>query len=119
VTTALRLTVIAYAFGLATCCAAAALSGRRRSPTVTAAIGILQVAVILQATLDVVAVASGDRPDSLSVHVAYLVASVLIIPIVVASMRLDPQRWGSASLAVGCVTLAIVCLRLDQTLRRS
>jgi hypothetical protein len=44
------------------------------------------------------------------------VSSLLILPVLVASVRFDPGRWGSVALATGCAALAIVCLRLEPTL---
>ena len=46
----------------------------------------------------------------------YLLTSLIVLPVTAATMRMDAGRWGSSALAVGCVMLAVVSVRLHQTL---
>ena len=110
------LTVIVYALGIAGVCALAAITGRPRPRAVTAGLVILETSVLVQAVLDGVDVLRGRHGGDMATHVGYLLASVAIIPLTVATVRFDPGRWGSAALAVGCIVLAVVSLRLHQTL---
>jgi hypothetical protein len=116
VTAALRLTVIAYALGITVVCVLSAARGRVRSPLVNAALAMLQVGLIVQALLDIVDIARGHHGRGIGVHLGYLVTSVVLIPLAAGGLRPDRGRWGSVSLAAGCLVLAVVCVRLDQTL---
>jgi hypothetical protein len=116
VTAALRLTVIVYALGVMVVCTWSAVTGRARPSIVTAALAMLEIGVLGQALVDAIAVAQGRHGSELAVHLGYLATSVIVVPVAAASVRLDPRRWGSAALAIGCAVLAVVSLRLDQTL---
>lgn len=112
----LGLTVLLYALGLASICVVSAVGGRVRPRPVTAALGVLEVGALAQAGVDIWALTGGRHSPELATHIGYLLTSIAIIPITVATVRLDPGRWGSVALAVGCVLLAIVTLRLHATL---
>lgn len=77
---------------------------------------MVELAVVVQAGLDVLGLARGDRPGSLATHVGYLVTSVALLPIAAGAVQLDEGRWGNAGLAIGCVLVAVVSVRLHQTL---
>ena len=110
------LTVILYALGLAGAYGIAAVGGHLRSRAVVPALAILELSVLVQAWLDAAAVLRGRHGPEVATHVGYLLTSVAVLPITVAAVRLDSGRWGSTALAVGCVLLAVVSLRLHQTL---
>jgi hypothetical protein len=114
-TTTFGLTVIVYAVGVAAVCALCAVAGRGRPTAVTPALAIVQISVVVQAVLDLAVLAGGAPSGQLAVHVGYLLVSLAILPIAAAMVRLDPGRWGSAALALGCVVVAVVSLRLHQT----
>ena len=108
--------VVAYALGVAVVCAFTALRGRRRHPLILPALLVIEFCVLVQAVLDLVHLAGGPRPAALAVHIGYLAASVVILPLAVGSVRLDEGRWATAAVGIGCVIVAVVSLRLHQTL---
>jgi hypothetical protein len=112
-------TVIVYALGIAAVCTASAIAGRPRPRPVTPGLVILGLSAVTQAVVDVVALARGQHSPSMATHLGYLLTSVAVMPITAYAVRLDPGRWGSAALAVGCVLLTVVSLRLHQTVAGS
>ena len=110
------LTVVLYALALAAACAGAAVLGRRRPRMVGAGLVLLEAAVIGQGVLDGVALLRGQHGTEVATNLGYLLTSPAILPVTASAVRLDPGRWGSAALAVGCLVLAVVSLRLRQTL---
>jgi hypothetical protein len=116
VSAVLSVTVIAYALGVACVCAFSALSGRRRPRAVLVALLIVQSGVVVQAVLDGLALGRGVGGDEVAINVGYLITSLVILPVTAVSVRMDEGRWGSVALAVGLVLVAVVSLRLHQTL---
>ena len=109
------LTVIVYAAGLAVLLGGWAITGRDRPPAVLAGLVFLELATLVQGGLDVGALAGSAQAET-GVNVAYLLTSVVLLPVSAAAVRLDTGRWGSAAHAVGCALLAVVSVRLHQTL---
>jgi hypothetical protein len=108
--------VVLYAVAVGLICAGAALLGRLRPRPVGAGLVLLEVAVLGQALLDGAALLRGQHGSAVVTNVGYLLTSAAVLPIVASAVRLDPGRWGSAALAVGCLVLAVVSVRLHQTL---
>ena len=77
-TAGLRLTVVAYAVGVALACTVAAARGRQRTATITAALVMLQIGVALQAVIDIAAIA-GRRHERVAVHVAYALSDNMVV----------------------------------------
>ncbi len=115
-TTTFELAVVIYALGVAAVCAATAIRARPRGPLLVPALIVIQLGTLIQAALDASELAAGAHPAETSTHLGYLVVSVAILPIAAGSVRLDDSRWGTTALAIGCVLVAIVSIRLHQTL---
>jgi hypothetical protein len=112
----LAATIALYA-GFVACWAVGA-AVLRRSPgrTQRPALVALQLAAALQAVLDVAGLLGGHRPPSPAVHLGYVVASVVVLPIALSSAGADDDDpWRAAIVAVGCVATAVVALRLRVT----
>jgi F0F1-type ATP synthase membrane subunit c/vacuolar-type H+-ATPase subunit K len=93
---------------------ALAAAARRRDPSPYLLLG----AALLEATLVLGALVGAtqlDRAGAPTVHGAYLLASVLLLPLGLLLAR-DPEgRLEPAPLAVGLLALAAVVLRVDAT----
>ncbi|MEJ7702484.1 MAG: hypothetical protein WKF47_01840 [Geodermatophilaceae bacterium] len=88
---------------------------RRPTPRpVSLAVLGLAAAVLLQAVIAIVIVIGGDRPADLGTFVGYALASVLVLPAAIAWSRAEPGRWGNGVLAVGCLTLSVMIVRMGQ-----
>lgn len=110
------LAVVLYALGLAAVCAVIAVRGAARGPLLLPALAMVEIVVIIQAALDLTRLARGAHPAELATHVGYLIASIVIVPVAAGAIRLDEGPWGSAALAIGCLVVAVVSIRLHQTL---
>lgn len=73
---------------------------------------------LLAAVLVVGAVGSlaqGHRPASLSTHLGYLAAAVLIIPVALMSVRDDRGPWSSGVVAVAALATGVIAVRILMT----
>jgi hypothetical protein len=98
--------------------ALAALGGlstalRRRIGTAhLAAAGLLELLLVVQAVLAVVAVAGGHHPAELATFVAYL-GSVVLLPVAgLLWARTEPTRWAGTVLGVAALAVAVMLWRL-------
>ncbi len=88
---------------------------RRPTPRwLTAAVLVVAAAVLLQAVLAVVLLIGGDQPASPGTFIGYALASIVVLPAAIAWARAEPGRWGNGVLAVGCLTLSVVVVRMQQ-----
>lgn len=113
----LAVTIALYAAFLAAWAIGAALLGRPRGRTHGVALVALELAAVVQVTLDVAGLLAGHRPPQPATHLGYLVASLVVLPIALSSAgpAEDDGPWGSAIAAVGCCAMAVVALRLRVT----
>ncbi len=112
----LGLAAILYAAALALWCVTSMAANRRRAASFTVALGVLEVAVIGLAILDASNLIGGQHGSEVATNIGYLITLVAILPVTAAVVRLDPGRWGSAALAIGCLLVIVVAIRLQQTL---
>jgi hypothetical protein len=91
-----------------------AAANRRPSGPQLVCLAVLEVALLVQAVLGVVAMVRGDHPISAVTFAGYLIASVLLLPAGTAWGIADRSRWGNGVLAIACFALAVVMLRLMQ-----
>jgi hypothetical protein len=79
------------------------------------ALGVVELGVLVQTVLAVVALIGGDRPVDLATFVVYLIVTTLFLPAAVGLSILEPTRWGSVLAGAGSIVVAILMLRLLQT----
>ena len=65
-------------------------------------------------TVGVIAWIGGDAPAEPVVFFSYLVACLAIPPLMVWWGRGEPGRWGSGVVAIACLVLAVLVLRVQQ-----
>jgi len=88
---------------------------RRPTPQVVGAAAlVLAVAVVVQAVVAAAMLIGGERPPEQGTFIGYLFFSVLVLPAAFAWARAEPGRWGNGVLAVGCLTLSVMIVRLQQ-----
>ena len=58
---------------------------------------------------------NGQRPESLSTHVGYLVAAVCVLPIAMQSISDDRGPWSSGVVTVAALAVAVIAVRLQMT----
>jgi heme A synthase len=89
---------------------------RERPPWLDSMAWMLEVLLGIRAIAGLGAMASGDRPDSVSTHVGYLLASVCVVPLALGSMKEDRGPWSIGVLAVAVVAVGVISVRMMVTL---
>ena len=115
----LGLTVVLYSLALALVLAVVAVGGRRRPSAAGAGLVVLEAAALGQGLFDVADLLRGRHGPEVVTTLGYLLTSLAVLPVCASAVRMDAGRWGSAGLAVGCLLLAVVSIRLHQTLGTS
>jgi hypothetical protein len=96
-------------------CLAAAARDRSLARWHFAALAVVEVGVLVQTVLAVVALVGGDRPVEFVTFIVYLIVTTLFLPAAVGLSILEPTRWGSVIAGVGSIVVAVLMLRLQQT----
>jgi hypothetical protein len=101
------------------CVALAAAIGfalrRPRSPLLDKLVLALEAALVLRAMLGVGAMVSGAHPYPGVTHVAYLLTSVGLLPVMVATLADDRSHWSTAVVGVACLALVVIAIRVEMT----
>ncbi|MBA3524353.1 MAG: hypothetical protein H0T85_07350 [Geodermatophilaceae bacterium] len=105
---------------IALACVVAAVTGvlaylRRDTPRwlflATVGTGVLAIA---QAVAGTVLTIIGPRPDETATFLGYALSTALVLPAALLWSRAEPGRWGNGVLCVGCLTLAVMIVRMNQ-----
>jgi hypothetical protein len=90
-----------------------ALNHRMNVPML-AAVGVLELLMLVQVGIIVAKLAGGQRPAGLATLIGYLFATALV-PVVAAAWGLmERSRWGPAVIAVAGLVAAVLMVRLHQ-----
>lgn len=77
-------------------------------------LAVVEVALLGQLVGGSIALARTDRAVDGATFVGYLVAVVLVLPFAVSWAASERSRWGTGVLVIGCLTVAVLVLRLTQ-----
>lgn len=78
-------------------------------------LALLELGLLAQVVVAVVLLVRGDRPvDGLLTFVLYLVGSLLVLPVGVIWGLMDRSRWSSAVVAVACLVVPVLVVRMNQ-----
>jgi hypothetical protein len=87
---------------------------RRMGIGLLAALGVLEILLLVLVGLIVAKLAGGGRPASLATLIGYLIAMPLV-PVAAGFWGLlERSRWGSAVVAVGGLVAAVLMVRLHE-----
>ncbi|PXY31366.1 hypothetical protein [Prauserella muralis] len=110
-----------YAVALALCSLAVATwsfvqAARNRPPARPLLIGLaaIEVLLLVQVVISVVLLVGGQRPGSMVTFLAYLVGSLLVLPIGTAWALAERSRSSTVVLGVACVTVPVLILRMSE-----
>ena len=93
---------------------ASTVAGRRIGVLHLAGAALLEVLLLVQAVLAVVAMAGGDTPADTPTFLGYL-SGALLIPVAGALWaRSEPTRWAGTVLAVAAAAIGVMVWRLLQ-----
>lgn len=96
---------------------AAGAAAMDREPSKRLLQGLLgfQLLLLVQLAAVLVAVANGERPAETGAFAGYVVLSLLLLPGGLALTVDERSRYGTLVMAVACLTVVVVELRLDAT----
>ena len=87
---------------------------RRMNVPLLAAVGVLEILLLVQVGIIVAKLAGGQRPAGLPTLIGYLIATPLV-PVAAAFWGLmERSRWGPAVIAVAGLVAAVLMVRLHQ-----
>jgi len=87
---------------------------RRMTVPLLAAVGVLEILLLVLVGLIVARLADGGRPASLATLIGYLIAMPLV-PVAAAFWGLlERSRWGPAVIAVAGLVAAVLVVRLHE-----
>lgn len=78
------------------------------------ATALLSAVVTVLVLVAVVGLFDGSRPAETSTFAGYLITTVAFAPTAFMLARMEPTRWGTLILGVGCLVLPVLVLRLQQ-----
>jgi hypothetical protein len=114
VTGAFSTTIIVAGLALAGYALLMTVLNRRMSVPMLAAVGVLEILLLVQDGLIVARLAGGERPAGLPTLIGYLIATPLV-PVAAAFWGLmERSRWGPAVIAVAGLVAAVLMVRLHQ-----
>jgi hypothetical protein len=108
--------VVGYAVLVTLVAGYSAYRWRQRPPWLDSMAWMLEGLLVLRAVAGLGALLSGHKPDEVSTHVGYLIASVCILPLALQSVRDDHAGWSLGVVGVAAVTVAVVSVRIVMTL---
>jgi predicted membrane protein len=77
----------------------------------TAGLGALVAILVVVA---VIGLFDGSRPLETTTFIGYLITTIAFAPTAFVLARMEPTRWGNLILGIGCLTLPVLVLRLQQ-----
>ncbi len=77
------------------------------------AAGVVELVLLVQAVVGFVELGTAARPVAAPVFAGYLLTSLLVVPAGLLWGLLEHSRWGPAVVAVGCLVVPVLVLRLQ------
>jgi hypothetical protein len=111
---ALPTTIIVAGLALAGYALLLTALNRRMGTSLLAALGVLEILLLVLVGMIVARLADGGRPAGLVMLIGYLVATPLIPPVAAFWGALERSRWGSAVIAVAGLVAAVLMVRLHE-----
>jgi hypothetical protein len=78
------------------------------------ALGLIEVGLLVQCVVGIVAFATQHRHVSGVTFIGYLVVSLVILPAAVWWSVTDRSRWGVGVLLIGCLVIPVMIVRMNQ-----
>jgi hypothetical protein len=111
---AVATTIIVAGLALAGYALLMTVLNHRMNVPLLAAVGVLEILLLVQVGIIVAKLAGGERPPSLGTLIGYLIATPLV-PVAAAFWGLmERSRWGPAVIAIAGLVAAVLMVRLHQ-----
>ena len=108
--------VVGYAVLVALLAGWSAYRWRERPPWLASMAWMLEFLAGLRAVAGLGVLAAGERPEQLSTHLGYLVASVCVMPLALRSVQDDHGPWSLGVIGVAALAVAVIAWRMVSTL---
>ena len=112
-----QLTAVAVAYAAVVTVVALVVTLRRspRPPWLDHMVWILELLLAVRVVAGIGSMLNGQRPEEMSAHVGYLVASVCVLPIAMQSITDDRATWSSGVVTVAALAVAVIAVRQQMT----
>jgi phosphotransferase system glucose/maltose/N-acetylglucosamine-specific IIC component len=111
---AIPTTIIVAGLALAGYALVMTARNRRMDVPLLAAVGVVEILLLVEVGIVVARLAGGDRPAGLATLIGYLIA-MPFVPLAAAVWGLmERSRWGPAVIAVAGLVAAVLMVRLHQ-----
>ena len=77
-------------------------------------LGVIEVLLLAQLVVGIVQLAGTERDVSGPFFVGYLIGSLIVLPLGALWALAESSRWGAGALAVACLVIPILELRLHE-----
>jgi len=96
-------------------CVAIGLAGRRPNDLTLGALVLVEVLLLAQLVVALIAPALGNHPTgSVPLFYVYLISAVLIPPLAVVWALIERTRWSTVVLGVAAFAIAVMVVRMQQ-----
>ncbi|QWF81228.1 hypothetical protein [Amycolatopsis sp. CA-230715] len=113
--------ITGFGVTVAACAAAVAvwsfvLAARGREPRrpLLYALGFVELLLVAQLVIGVVLLVGGDRPGSMATYLAYLIGSLVVLPVGTVWALAERSRSSTVVLGIACVAIPVMVLRLSE-----
>jgi len=108
------LTQVVVAAAAGVLCIVLGLAGRRPSDLTVGALALIEVLLIAQVVMGIVAPMLGNSPSGNPLEWwVYLIGALLVPPAAVAWALLERSRWSTVVLGVGALAVAVMVWRME------
>jgi hypothetical protein len=87
---------------------------KRINWTLLGLLGVVEVGLLAQLVIGIVQLTGTSRDVSGPFFIGYLIGSLLILPVGALWALAESSRWGAGALAVACLVIPVVELRLHE-----
>src|SRR3712207_6836999 len=77
-------------------------------------VALLEVGLLVQLVVGIVRLSTDDRQVETATFIGYLLTALLVPPIAAFWALLERTRWGPVVMVVGCLTVPVLIIRLQQ-----
>ncbi|GAA1686017.1 hypothetical protein [Fodinicola feengrottensis] len=113
-TPAVTTVVVAVAFAMAAWSLVLAARNKLPGRLTLGGLAVVELALLVQLAVAIVLLAQGHQVPQFWTFLGYLVASLIVVPVGAVWALSERTRWSSVVLAVACVVVPILVLRLNQ-----
>ncbi|WP_222853743.1 hypothetical protein [Fodinicola acaciae] len=106
--------VIVLAFAMALWSLVLAARDKPAGRITVAGVAVVELALVVQLVVAIVLLSQGHQVPQFWTFVGYLAASLVVLPVGTVWSLAERTRWGSVALAVACVVIPVLVLRLNQ-----